>query len=111
VTVAVAKGDVLVADAANPGQLTTTATAGATTVIGVAAAAGAAGATIDVALPGSVIQVNGATGVTTVGQMLTTSTTAGKAIGAAAAQGACIGKCLEAKANAAGPVWAVLGWA
>jgi len=109
-TAAVNAGDILVVDTANAGQVTTTNTANNTKIIGAARGTVAAGATCEVALSG-VLQVNIPTmTAVTLGDMITSTTTAGLgAPNATPAVGTVIGKAIQAKSAGTGSsVWVIL---
>jgi hypothetical protein len=107
-TATTSPGDVVVIDAANPGQVTTATTANSTLVAGVVSSGASAGQTCEVATHG-VIQANVDTGEVLVGDLLTTSTSTGLGTKGIAAVGDVFGKALEAKAaGSGGSIWVLL---
>jgi fibronectin-binding autotransporter adhesin len=108
VTTAVNANDVVIIDASNAGQVTTTTTANSPRVFGIATTTNAGtGVTQDIAI-GGVFQVN-APGAVNIGDFLVTTTTAGAVASATnPAAGTVLGRALSAKGAGAGTVWVTL---
>jgi hypothetical protein len=108
-TAAVSANDLVIIDAINAGQVTTTTTANTPLVAGVVKSAVGAGAQCEVAL-GGVTQVNVDTGGVALGDMIVQSGTAGRGVvNNTPAAGTVIGKALSTKtAGSNGTVWVLL---
>ncbi|MEX2209410.1 MAG: capsid cement protein [Patescibacteria group bacterium] len=104
--------NVVIIDTANPGQVTTTTTANSPLVVGIVGAFGVtAGSECPITIGAGVTQVAVDTAAVNVGDLLVTSSTAGRAtVNNSPAVGTVFGKALSSKAAGSnGTIWVLLG--